>query len=222
MGFSEIIMENIISNEPVTEYGTWILYHGTSRDNARKILKNGFNNPSYFTRDMGFAKQFGQVVFEIEIKTVYFNRINIMGEKGDDEIALSNISIDRIKSIHFYDHEPRYHNRIDYIKKKVEKENCNHEFVFKFVHETGGKHYQCKCGKIKHDLSKIEKNMGLKDLGCYYLMKRIERNYGKCSNAHVELDYYKNQYKDNPIQYPYSWLKPVFCECGKGYRPISV
>jgi hypothetical protein len=43
-----------------------------------------------------------------------------------------------------------------------------------------------------------------------------------CPNQHVSKDYYMRKYKENPIAYPYYWLKPISCECGKGLRPISV
>lgn len=52
------------------------------------------------------------------------------------------------------------------------------------------------------------------------MKKPIDKNI--CYNLHVTKDYYKDKYKENPELYPCYWLKPVSCECGKGFRPISV
>ena len=50
----------------------------------------------------------------------------------------------------------------------------------------------------------------------------LKQKVYKCGNTHVSQNYYQMKNKENPEAYPAYWLNPVFCECGKGFRPISV
>ena len=100
---------SVCGQKPSIEHGVFLLYHGTSRRNIKKILKEGLKSPCYFTRNLEFAKQFGQAVLVIK------KRVNYFTDMGNDEISFGeDIKPSRIIRVLYHKEKPKYHNREDY------------------------------------------------------------------------------------------------------------
>lgn len=102
-----------------------IYYHGTNKENANRILKNGFKIGTYFTWDLHSALVFGgQYIFG-----VYFPDLNIADywEYRNKEIITPN----KILFLRRFDVECLYDNDIDRIaidRNDILKENENTVF----------------------------------------------------------------------------------------------
>jgi len=80
------------SVETKIEYKLW--YHGTNKESASKILKNGFKEGTYFARHLEDALGFGgEYVFEVALK---------LNHKYWELITKDVISADRIVRLKKY------------------------------------------------------------------------------------------------------------------------